>query len=231
MRGRSIAFCIGFIAADAVLSAQGLTPRPAAADYPMQAALPNGYTLAAEYLVHTLPTGLRTGALVANDYLVVEIAVFGPRGGRMDLSPSNFTLQMHGRKKGQDATLTPDSAGAVAASIKYSDWTQKPKVQASGGAGNATVGIGPTVNPRFPGDPSVRPLPPSTVPEENSAGLEKQQPVSIDEQVQHASLGSGELKTPAAGLIFFPFEGKAKSIKTLELIYEGAGGKVTLKLE
>jgi hypothetical protein len=39
------------------------------------------------------------------------------------------------------------------------------------------------------------------------------------------------LKTPAAGLIFFPFEGKTKSIKTLELSYEGAAGRVTLKLE
>jgi hypothetical protein len=228
MRCRSIAFCVGFAA---VLSAQGLTPKPAASDYPVQAALPNGYTLAAEYLVHTVPTGLRTGALVANDYLVVEIAVFGPRGGRMDLSPSNFTLQLRGQKKGQGGTLTPDSAGAVAASIKYSDWMQKPKVQASGGVGNATVGIGPTVSPRFPGDPSVRPLPPSTVPEENPAGLEKQRPLSIDEQLQRASLVSGELKTPAAGLIFFPFEGKTKSIKTLELSYEGAAGRVTLKLE
>jgi hypothetical protein len=220
---------VGVVAAGTFLHAQGLKPREKAADYPVHAELGDGFTLAAEYLVHTLPTGKDT--LVANDYLVVEAAVFGPRGKRIDLSQGSFTLVLDTGKKGGKTTLTQDSAGTVAGSIKFSDWTPKPRVEGTGGVGNATVGVGPTMTPRFPGDPSVRPLPPSPLPEQNPAGIEKEQPLSIDERVQRAALPSGELTPPAGGLIFFPFEGKTKSIKTLELVYDGPAARVTLRLE
>jgi hypothetical protein len=240
MPRRSSTVC--FFVAIAALHAQGLTPRATPAEYPVHAELKadpkgetkEGFTLAAEYLVHTLPTSTLTGnteALVANDYLVVEAAVFGPRGKRIDLSQGSFTLILDTGKKGGRTVLTPDSAGTVAGSIKFSDWTPKPHMEGSAGVGNATVGVGPPMTARFPGDPSVRPLPPSPVPEQNAAGIEKEQPLSIDERVQRASLPGGELSPPAAGLIFFPYDGKTKSIKTLELIYEGPAGRVVLKLE
>lgn len=255
MLRRSTTLCVSLAAAGAMLQAQGLTPKPTPSDYPAHAELkaePQGetkdegetresFTLAADYLVHTLPTSATTlnttatltttDPLVANDYLVVEVAVFGPRGKRIDLAQGSFTLLLDTGKRGGRTMLSPDSAGAVAASIKFSDWTQKPTASANAGVGNATVGVGPTMTPRYPGDPSVRPLPPSPIPEQNPAGLEKEQPLSIDERVQRSSLPTGELATPAAGLVFFPFEGKTKSIKTLELVYEGPAGKVTLKLE
>ena len=221
-------------AAVATLHAQGLKPREKAGDYPVHAEMKDGFTIAADYLVHTLPTGTlnTTDALVANDYLVVEVAVFGPRGKRIDLSQGSFTLVLDtGKKGGGKTALSPDSAGTVAASIKFSDWTQKPHVEAEGGVGNANVGFGPPMTPRFPGDPSVRPLPVPPVPEQNPAGIEKERPLSIDERVQRASLPTGELAPPAAGLLFFAFEGKTKSIKTLELVYEGPAGRVVLKLE
>jgi hypothetical protein len=220
---------VTLFAAVAMLHAQGLKPREKAADYPVHAELRDGFTLAAEDLVHTLPTG--KDALVANDYLVIEVAVFGPRGKRIDLAQGSFTLLLDTGKKGGKTALSPDSAGTVAGSIKFSDWTPKPHMEAAAGVGNATVGVGPTMTPRYPGDPSVRPLPPSPLPEQNPAGLEKEQPLSIDERVQRASLPTGELAPPAAGLLFFPFEGKTKSIRTLELIYEGPAGRVVLKLE
>jgi hypothetical protein len=34
-----------------------------------------------------------------------------------------------------------------------------------------------------------------------------------------------------AGLIFFQYGGKTKGMKSLELIYDGAAGKATLKLQ
>jgi hypothetical protein len=40
----------------------------------------------------------------------------------------------------------------------------------------------------------------------------------------------GDLKTPFAGLLFFPFRGKTKSIKTMELLYQGPAGTIALKL-
>jgi hypothetical protein len=231
MRMRSSTVC--FFVAIAMLRAQGLSPREKAADYAAHAEARDGFTFAAEYLVHTLPTGTlnTTDALVANDYLVVEVAVFGPRGRRIDLSQGSFTLVLGTGKKSGKTALSPDSAGTVAGSIKFSDWAPKPHLEAEGGVGNANVGFGPPMTARFPGDPSVRPLPPSPVPEQNPAGLEKEQPLSIDERVQRASLPTRELAPPVTGLIFFPFEGKTKSIKTLELVYEGPAGRVVLRLE
>jgi glycerol-3-phosphate dehydrogenase subunit C len=42
------------------------------------------------------------------------------------------------------------------------------------------------------------------------------------------ALPEGERVLPQAGLIFFTYRGKAEGIKSLELIYEGAAGKVTI---
>ena len=49
--------------------------------------------------------------------------------------------------------------------------------------------------------------------------------------MESSSLHRGELTTPSAGLIHFPFTGRTKTIKTLELAYDGPKGKATLRLE
>jgi hypothetical protein len=46
-----------------------------------------------------------------------------------------------------------------------------------------------------------------------------------------ASLAEGERPLPEAGLVFFSFNGKIESLRSIELIYNGAAGKVTLPLE
>jgi len=215
-------------------TAQGLTPRAQPSDYPAHAALDKGFTLAAENLLHTLPTanGGSSGALVANDYLVIEAAVFGPVKQRVDLAAGNFTLVIT-TGKNNAATVHSDSPGSVAASIKYSDWTQRPTASLSGGVGNTGATIGTQVPAgRFPGDPSVRPPYPSPVPpEENPSGIEKQPPIPIDERIQRAALPECNCAAPITGLLFFPFRGKTKSIKSLELVYDGPAGHVTLKLD
>ncbi len=224
---------LAIVCAAAFVSAQGLTPRASPSDYPAHAPLDNGFTLAAENLIHTLPTV--SGALVANDYLVIEAAVFAPVSGpakqRIDLETGSFSLRIDMGKNGK-MTLRADSYGSVAASIKYSDWTQRPAATASGGIGNAgaTIGTQPPVG-HFPGDPSVRQPRTSPVPGDNPAGIEKEAPIPIDERVQRASLPQGENVPPVAGLLFFPFRGKTKNIKSIELIYEGPAGQVALKLD
>jgi hypothetical protein len=54
--------------------------------------------------------------------------------------------------------------------------------------------------------------------------------VPLEEQIQKLALPEGKYAPPLAGLVFFPFRGKMKSIKSLELLYEGPAGKATLKL-
>ncbi len=215
------AVCIPLVASS--LWAQ-ITPKDKAADYPVSSSLNGGLTIGAEYLLHTLPT--KQGSLIANDYLVVEIAIYGAKGKTIDLDTAQFTLRVN-----KKTTIEPEGPGYVAASLKYSDWENTRRLDLSGGTGNSTVVYGPPQSNRFPGDPTVRPPRTQPLPDDNPAGIEKEPPLSIDERIERAWLPSGEQNLPLAGVVCFPFKGKTKSVKTLELIYKGPAGDVVLKLE
>jgi hypothetical protein len=208
----------------AVGSAQGTPPKDSATDYPVRATL-GKLTLAADYLVHSIPSP--KGALFAKDFLVIEVAVFGPKLDPIQMRSEYFRLRINGSK---DSYIT-QSPGTVAASMKYPDWEQRPGMTASGGIGNGEVVYGPRPTARFPDDPTVRRLPdPPQVPEPENRPA-KEQPLPIEDQVQMLALPEGRSPPPLAGVIFFPFRGKTKSIKTLELLYDGPGGKAVLKLQ
>jgi hypothetical protein len=215
------------IFAAAVASAQGTKPKAEPSDYPAHIALDNGVTLAAEYLVHSIPTP--TGSLVAEDYLVVEVAFFGPPKSKLDLNAGQFALRINNQK----VALRTDSAGSVAASIKYMDYSQRPGLTGSAGAGAGNSGVvwGPPTTPRFPGDPSAgRPLP-NPVPDQTDPNVPQKEPeIPIEERIQGAALEEGTRVLPKSGLLFFPYRGRTKSIKSLELLYEGPAGKLSLKL-
>lgn len=211
-----------------LLCAGGLKPREKITDYPVHAELQQGFTIGADYLVHTVPsaTAKPSDGMVANDYLVIEVGVFGPRAGTADLLARGvFELLINGKM-----TITSDPPAAVASSIKFDDRAQRAKIQMAGSAGPVGAGTATNRGPRFPGDPTGgHPIPVDGP--EISAPIHKNEPMSVDDRVKLASLPEAASTTPFAGLIFFPFAGKTKSIKTLELIYEGPEGKVTLKLE
>ena len=48
--------------------------------------------------------------------------------------------------------------------------------------------------------------------------------MSTDEVIQRAALPEGEVALPVSGCLFFPFHGKMKKIKKLELVYDGPLG-------
>jgi hypothetical protein len=207
------------LSAATFLAAQSTQPKTSAADYPVHVQL-DTVTLAAEYLVRSLPTP--EGTLVTSDYLVVEAAFFGPSMSRLRMSPDDFTLRINGR----GSPLVTQSAGMVAQSIKYPG--EHPALTAAGsvGIGDGTVTVGPRPPPsQFPGDGKDRPPPgqPVTI-------VQKEQQDTIEGRVQSASLPEGEKALPRSGLIYFPFRGKTKNIRSLELLYEGTMGKATLKL-
>jgi hypothetical protein len=216
-----VLFLLAFLAS-AMLLAQGTTPKANASDYPAHAAV-GDFTLAAEYLVHSIPAP--EGSFFTEDYLVVEAAFFGPPLARVKMSAEHFTLRINGRK----APLMTQSPGIVGASLKYPDWEQRPTVTAS--AGPVILG-GPVPVERFPGDPNARrgPAPPRVPESENPGGQAKEPAMPIEERIQRAALPEGEHVAPAGGLLFFPFRGKTKSIRSLELLYDGPAGKVSLKL-
>jgi hypothetical protein len=218
---------LALLSAAAAAFAQGTKPKEAPGDYPAHIALDNGITLAAEYMVHSIPTP--TGTLVADDYLIIDVAFFGPPKTKLDLNASQFVLRINNQK----VALRSDPPSGAATSIKYADMSQRPSVTGSAGAGVGDGGVvwGPANTPRFPGDPSVGHPLPNPVPDQTDPNVPRQEAETpIEVRIQRTALEEGARVLPKSGLIFFPHHGRTKSIKSLELIYEGPAGKVTLKL-
>jgi len=208
-----------FLSAVTLLHAQGTPPKTKAADYPVEVQM-GTVTLAAEYLVHSLPTP--KGTLIASDYLIVEVAFFGPSFSRLKMSPDNFTLRING--KGDPLSTEPP--GMVSGSIKFP--SAHPHLEATGsvGTGDGTISVGPRApQSQFPGDGKDR-----TPTGQPPTVKEVEEESSIDNRVRNATLPEGEQSLPRSGLLYFFVRGKMKNIHTLDLFYEGAMGKATLKL-
>ncbi|HEV1287786.1 MAG TPA: hypothetical protein VNU44_20850 [Bryobacteraceae bacterium] len=183
-----------------LLGAQSKQPKTGPADYHVHVKI-DSVTLAAEYLVHSLPNAKAT--LIANDYLVVEAAFFGPLYSRLNMSPGNFSLRINGKGR----LLTPELPGLVAQSIKFPGL--RPHLDTTG----SVVG-------RFPGDVNNRALTVTEVNQENQ----------VEYRVRYASLPEGEHSLPRSGLLYFYYNGKTNDIHSLELLYDGPLGKSTVKL-
>ena len=195
-----------------------LLARDKAADYPAHATV-SGLDIGAEYLLHSIPT--EQGSYVANDYLVVDVGIFPSTRESIKVSSSQFKLVInHGKFQ-----LPADSAGAVAASIKYPDWEQRRTVTAQ--AGPVIVGAPPAVG-RFPGDPTQRPpITPPPPEQPDPSGTEKAPAKTVEEMIALAALPEWPTTQPAKGCLFFRFRGKMKSIKSLELVYNGGASRPT----
>jgi hypothetical protein len=203
----------------------GIANRPKPADYPVHGSSPD-VEVGAEYLVHSF-SGKR-GTYIARDYLVVEVGVFPAK--ELMVSSGHFTLKVNGKKH----VLFAQPPQFVAAGLKWDDWERRPRMDVFAGAGDANIGTGPGWEPRFPGDNRQRrlPAPPKAPePEHQSAGR-PENPEKADEVVIEAALLEGPTAFPIAGNLYFPFKGKAKSIRSLELIYTKPDGSgiLTLKL-
>jgi hypothetical protein len=207
----------------APLYAQDAPPRSKAADYPAHVSLP-GMEIAAEYLLHSIPTA--KGFYVSRDYLVIDVGVFPAAKERITISSGQFRLRINH----QTLELPPDSPGTVAADIQYPDWEQQRTATAQ--AGPVIVGAPPTVG-RFPGDRRESPPISSPVPEQQDpSGIEKEPPKTVDQLVTQVALPEGSSNKPMKGCLFFHFHGKTKSIKSLELVYDpgNGGAKTTIPL-
>jgi len=180
----------------------GIPPRSGPADYPAHAEA-GKVTIAAEFAAHGIPTG--DGVLYSDNYVVVELAIFGPQGTRLPVSFSDFSLRVNGRKNPVQAEPF-ERAGA---SAKDPDWTppekpEKPSSTSIGGGRNDTS------------------APPPGPPAELRRAWAK--------RVMQAAWAEGDRPLPRAGLLYFPYGGQAKGIHSLELIYSGEAGKTTLNL-
>jgi hypothetical protein len=179
--------------------------------------------LGAEYLVHSVSSGRQT--FVVPKHLVVEVAVFPAKGQAVELAAGQFSLRINGKTKD---VLRPETPGFVAASLKYPDWEGSRGLEV--GLGPVTIGR-PTTVGRFPGDNrEPRPRTPPRAPDQNPAGLQKEASLTAEETVVDAALPEGRAAGPVSGHLYFPYRGKVKSLKSLELIFQHGDEQSILRL-
>ncbi len=186
----------------------GLTPRTSAADYQAHAEA-GTFSIGAEFTGHDV--GTSQGTLNTEEYVVVEVGIFGSPEAKLKLSAEDFSLRINGRK----APLPSQSYVLALRSLKDPEWEppaseqKKSKTSMGGGGGG--------------GQESSGPPPPVKVP------IELQRKMA--QNVQKSVLPEGDRALPQAGLLFFQYRGKTKGIQSLELIYTGPAGTATLTLQ
>jgi len=188
----------------------GIAVRASAAEY--QTAVKVGaYTLAVDFDAHAVPTS--DGVFSTEEFIVFEVAMYGPAGSHLPLMFEDFSLRINGKKQ-----PTPSQPFTfVFKSLKNAEWeaTLEPVKKESGNginAGGAGGGGGdnlPPPKPKMPIDVERR----------------------MELRVQKAAVPEADRPLPVTGLIFFPYSGKTKGIRSMELIYSGAAGKVTIPMQ
>ena len=188
--------------------AKGLPPRATPADYQAQTKLGN-LTLAAEFKRHSIPTG-EGSALTTEEYVSVEVGIFGAPDARVKLSADEFSLRINGKKSPQASV----PFGMVLASAKDPEY-EVPKPAKSKVSGISADGGGD--------EKPDKDAPPPHIP------IEVVRAMAL--RVRKAAIPEGDRALPIAGLVFFQYRGRDKSIHSVELIYEGGAGKATVPLQ
>jgi len=188
-------------------ASKGLPARATPGDYQAHAQA-GMVTIAAEYDGHSIPDPQST--LTTQDYVVVEVGLFGPPNAHLTLNYQDFSLRLNGKK----TPLPARPYGLVFKSLKDPEYVA-PDEPSPAEKKTTSVNTGGTTQNAAPSS-----LPPIVhIPIAITRGWEQ--------RVQKASLPEGDRVLPEAGFIFFEHGGKANSV---ELIYSGPAGKATLTL-
>ena len=184
---------------------KGLPPRTSPTEY-LAHGRAGAVTIAAEFKGHNVPTP--QGPLTTEEYIVVELGVFGAADAKMKLSAEDFSLKINGKKG-----LTTQPYGLVIGNVKDPEWIppeppaqKKSAINTGGGGGQQDDST-----------PKVVHIP-----------IEVQR--AMAQRVQKATLPEGTRALPVAGLIYFQYRGKEKGIKELDLVYNGQAGRVSIPL-
>lgn len=214
------------VAAAFAANAEHIEPRPQPSDYPVHTTA-GRFAIGAEFHGHTARTGGRT--IFVEGYIVVEVGLF-PGSGEVTVRDEHFSLRINEKQ-----VLLAQTPQMVAASLKYPDWERRPEMNAQASDGERAVILGRRQPvERFPGDPRPTqdrlPAPPRVPEPENRSGQEQQPAMPDHELIADTGLPQRTLTAAAGGYLYFPRRGDFKSIRSLELRYESAAGKVVLKL-
>jgi len=192
-----------------------MPPRATPGDYQAQA--PAGtVTVAADFLGHAIltPDG---ATYMMDDYVAVETGLFGPSGARLKISSADFSLRILAKKKMKP--LPSEPFGGVLKSLKDPEWEDTAAIElkkAKDEKGSGGISTGGQNQDNTPPVAPKMPLPMRR---------------AMEQRVEKCVLPEGDRSLPQAGVIFFPYHGKAETIHAVELIYDGPAGKATLKLQ
>ncbi len=189
---------------------EGMPARATPGDYQAQGKAAS-VTIAGEFRGHFVPT--EDGLLSTDDYVVVEVGLFGAPDARLKLSFEDFSLRLNGKKAAEPS----QSDLVVFKSVKDPEWEPPDKGKEDKG-GKTSLSSGGRGTPAGDGPPPVVHPP---------LALQR----SWEHRVEKVSLMEGDRPLPQAGLIFFRYGGKTKNLHSIELIYNGAGGKAVLALQ
>ena len=189
---------------------KGIPPRATPADYQAHAAA-GTVTVAAEFIGHSVPTP-DGPTYTTEDYVAVETGLYGPSGARLKISSDDFSLRVSVKKT---TSLPSQPFGMVFRSLKDPEWEDSVAVEAKSKS-NTSISTGGKNGEKEPVAPVHMPL-----------DLQR----AMQQRVQKAALPEGDRALPRAGLIFFPYRGKTKNIRSMELVYAGPAGTATLTLQ
>jgi hypothetical protein len=205
-----------FCCASLALAQGGSEPKPKAEDYDVHA-LSKDIAIGAEFMIHSFSGQGQT--YIAKDFLVVEVALYPPKGQSVTVNEGAFALRINGKKQ----VLAPATPSMAASSLQHPEWQQGPRLEGGGGMGNTGVILGRPVPTQVPGG---QPPPQSRVPRvpapDNPSGVEPERRVTAPELLLQTALPEGPHRGPVSGFLYFPYKGKTTSIKSLELLYEDA---------
>ena len=187
-----------------VREGKGMPPRATPGDYQAHAQA-GPVTIAAEFMEHSVPT--RDGVYESSDYVVVEAGLFGPPQGRANISYDNFSLRINGKKP----PLPAQSSEVVMRSLKDPQWAP-PQTESNSKTSIGGGGAGADSTP---------------APVHMPFDLQR----AMEVKVQKAAMPEGDRALPEAGLLFFQYHGKAKGIRSVELVYTGPSGNAVLTLQ
>jgi len=188
----------------------GLPPRVSALDYQTQTKV-GDLLIGAEFVRHSIPTP--QGPLTNEDYVSVEIGIYGPPGSHLKISMEDFTLRINGKKKN---VLHEAPFGMVLQGLKDPEWAppEPPKPKSKTSLGGVSAG--------GDGGGGNDPPPVVHIPIETTRNW--------GQRLQKAALPLGDRALPVAGVIFFLYRGRADKIDEVELNYAGPAGKATIDL-
>jgi hypothetical protein len=203
-----------------LLFGQGTETNAKAEDYEVHGQAKTG-EIGAEFMLHSYSRGEQM--FLAKDYLVVEVAIFPPKGATFAVAHTDFFLRINGKKELLEA-VAPTTVVADMQHPEFKPVRDGLGVDAGGSVGNVGARVGgPPVNPNpFPGSRQPGPpYPPPEIPRDNPSGVTKE-PVNPSEVLLQTALVEDLHHAATSGFLYFPFRGKTSSIKSLELIYQDA---------